>query len=84
MLTYHMNQISWSQFGVSVPDLSRPISMRHLETMSESDEQVSGKGTRSVLLVNSRTKEPICRIIIDETSEKGFQSLQNELLISRL
>ena len=79
-----MHQITWNQFGVRVPELSRPIAMRNLITILEADEQEKDGLTRSVLLAYGRTKEPICRIIVDNSSEKDFQSLQNDLLMSRL
>ena len=86
VITYYMHQITWNQFGVRVPELSRPIAMRNLITILEDDERGKEKDelTRSVLLAYGRTKEPICRIIVDNSSEKDFQSLQNDLLMSRL
>lgn len=78
-----MHEITWSQFGVRVPEISHRLAMTNLITIPESDERENGL-TRSVLLAYGRTKEPICRIIVDNSSEKEFQSLQNQLLMSRL
>lgn len=82
--TYQMSQLAWTMSYVHLPEMRFPIAAHHLSTISESDVKSQRAGARSVLLVYGRSKEPVCRIIIDESSEKDFQSLQNALFTGKL
>lgn len=84
MKTYYMHQIVWNQYRVRIPELSHPVGTHHLMTIVEGDDEVQQEGSRTALLAYSRTKEPLCRIIVERSSERDFQAFQNVLLTSRL
>ena len=78
-----MKEVIWNKEYVCIPDDQRRYGMHHLVTLPANDKEVTD-GVRYVYLAHARTKEPICRILIESEDDSEFSAFQNLLLMSRL